>query len=348
MTIRKKSNQPGLFDAEFRLRKIDSIGDPLQKLSRGINWERFRPLVEKGFEREEVAQGPGGRPGFDYVVRFKILVLQSLYNLSDDAMEYQLNDRRTFQRFVGLEEKDAVPDAKTIWLWRETLTQKGSMEKLFHKFWKILDEDGIKANSGSIVDATFVDKPRQRNSPDENDEIKKGDIPKDWQKPGNEAMLRQKDVDARWAKKGDEVHYGYKNHVKVDRKTKLIQGCVVTDAAVHDSQVLSDLLTKTDEGKSIYGDSAYSGKDEIKKIQKAKAKPRICEKGCRNRALTKKQMDRNRSLSRTRARVEHVFGFMTMSMGGILIRCVGMVRARAVLFLKNLTYNLRRYCFLSA
>lgn len=156
-----------------------------------------------------------------------------------------------------------------------------------NKFWKVLDEEGIKANSGSIIDATFVDKPRQRNARDENDEIKKGGIPEDWQKPENEAKLRQKDVDARWAKKNDETHYGYKSHVKVDKKTKLIKKCVVTAASVHDSQAVVDLLEKSDAGKAIYADSAYSGEEQIAEIRNAKAIPRVCAKGCRNRVLTK-------------------------------------------------------------
>jgi len=347
MSTQKKSKQAGLFDAEFRLRKLDTIGDPLNKLTLGINWERFRPILEKGFKSDEPAKGPGGRPPFDLLLRFKVLILQTLYNFSDDSMEFQLNDRRTFQRFVGLDDKDAVPDAKTIWAWRETLTRKGTIEKLFNKFWKVLDEEGIKANSGSIIDATFVDKPRQRNSKEENDEIKDGGIPEDWKKPENEAKVRQKDIDARWAKKNDETHYGYKNHIKVDKKTKLIKKCVVTAASVHDSQAIADLLDKSDEGKTIYADSAYSGEDQINDIRNAKAIPRICEKGCRNRSLTKKQMTRNAKLSKTRARVEHVFGFMTMSMGGLLIRCVGFVRAEAQIMMKNLAYNMRRYCVLS-
>ena len=177
MSTSRKNRDPGLFDAEFRLRKLDAIGDPLSRLTKWINWERFRPLLDKGFQNDEPAKDPGGRPPFDHVLRFKVLILQSLYNLSDDAIEFQLNDRRTFQRFIGLDDRDAVPDAKTIWAWRETLTKKGTMEKLFNKFWKVLDEGGIKANSGSIIDATFVDKPRQRNSHDENDEIKNGGIP---------------------------------------------------------------------------------------------------------------------------------------------------------------------------
>lgn len=340
------NKQKGLFDAEFRLRKIDSIGDPLQKLEAAIDWEYFRTILNKGFKKAEEPLGPGGRPPFDYVLRFKVLILQSLYNLSDDAMEYQLNDRRTFQRFIGLNDNDAIPDAKTIWAWRELLVKNKVSRKLFERFWKYLDNAEIKANSGSIIDASFIDKPRQRNSKDENDTIKKGEIPEEWLKPENIAKLRQKDTDARWAKKNDETHYGYKDHVKVDRKTKLIKKVVVTDASVHDSQALGNLVDKSDKGKSIYADSAYSGEEQLKIITKKKAKPRVNEKGYRNRKLTKTQQKRNRQLSKTRARVEHVFGFMTMSMGGMFIRCVGIARAESAILIKNLAYNMRRSCIL--
>jgi len=299
-------------------------------------------LLTNGFEKEEPAKGPGGRLPYDYVLRFKVLVIQSLYNLSDDAMEFQLNDRRTFQRFIGLDDKDSIPDAKTIWSWRETLTQKKTFEKLFKKFWQMLEEKDIVANSGSIIDATFVDKPRQRNSHDENDDIKNGKTPEQWEKPGNEAKLRQKDVDARWTKKNDETHYGYKNHIKVDEKTKLITKAITTDASVHDSQALEKLLDKKDEGKIIYADSAYVGEENTNKILKKKALPNICEKGFRNHPLTLKQKSNNRIKSKTRVRVEHVFGFMTMSMGGIWIRSVGFVRAEAQNILKNLVYNMHR------
>jgi len=336
----------GLFDAEFRLRKIDRIGDPLQKLDELIDWEIFRPILNKGFAKDEPPKGPGGRPPFDYVLRFKVLLLQSLYNLSDDAMEYQVNDRRTFQRFIGLDDKDAIPDAKTIWAWRELLVRRKKLQKLFDKFWSYLEKSGVVANSGSIIDASFIDKPRQRNTKEENESIMDGKIPEDWQKPENEAKLRQKDTDARWTKKNNETHYGYKNHIKVDRKTKLIKKAVATEASVHDSQALKDLVDATDEDTPIYADSAYSGQEHLGEIRKKKAIPKINEQGRRNRPLTKAQMDRNRKLSRIRSRIEHVFGFMTMSMGGMIVRCVGFARAEAAIILKNLAYNMRRYCVL--
>jgi transposase, IS5 family len=302
--------------------------------------------LSEGFAKEEPAKGPGGRPPFDYLLRFKVLLLQTLYNLSDDAMEYQLNDRRTFQRFIGLEEQDTIPDAKTIWVWREALSKKKIHVKLFDKFWNYMEESGVKANSGSIVDASFVDKPRQRNTRKENEDIKNGKTPEEWQKPEKTAMLRQKDTDARWTKKNNEVHYGYKSHVKVDKKTKLVKKVVVTDASVHDSQPLAELLDKTDKKKRIYGDSAYSGKNHIEIIKKIGADPCINEKGYRNNPLTKSQIRRNKKLSKTRSRVEHVFGFMTMSMGGMLIRCVGLQRAEAAIIMKNLAYNMRRFCII--
>jgi IS5 family transposase len=336
----------GIFDAEFRLRKIDRIGDPLQKLDDLINWEMFRPILTKGFAKDEPPKGPGGRPPFDYVLRFKVLVLQSLYNLSDDAMEYQLNDRRTFQRFIGLDDKDAIPDAKSVWAWRELLVRRKKLHKLFDRFWAHLDKSGIAANSGSIIDASFVDKPRQRNTKEENDSIKEGKVPEDWQKPENEAKLRQKDTDARWTKKNNETHYGFKNHVKVDRNTKLIRKAVVTEASVHDSQTLKDLVDETDAGTTVYADSAYSGQEQLEEIRKKEGIPKVNEQGRRNKPLTKKQMDRNRKLSRIRSRVEHVFAFMTMSMGGMVVRCVGLARAEAAIILKNLAYNMRRYCVL--
>lgn len=340
--------ESGFFDAEFRLRKIDKIGDPLARLDEVIDWDIFRPILTNGFARDEPAKGPGGRPPFDYVLRFKVLILQSLYNLSDDAMEYQLNDRRTFQRFIGLDDKDAIPDAKTIWAWREALTRNKKIKKLFRKFWDFLDKANIEANSGSIVDASFVDKPRQRNTREENETIKKGEVPEEWQKPGMEAKLRQKDVDARWTKKRDEVHYGYKNHVKVDVKTKLIKKAVVTDAAVHDSQALGDLIDTSDKGKVVYADSAYSGREQLEGIRKKEAIPRVCEKGYRNKPLTETQKKRNRKISKHRSRIEHVFGHMTMSMGGMVIRCVGLARAEAAIVMKNLAYNMKRYCVLAS
>jgi IS5 family transposase len=163
------------------------------------------------------------------------------------------------------------------------------------------------------------------------------------------AKLRQKDTDppawlragARWAKKGEEVHFGYKNHVKVDEKSKLIEKYEVTDASVHDSQKIEDLVEKGD-GR-VHGDSAYRSA-QIEKDRKEKAvESRIHEQGYRNRPLTEEQKENNRQKSRVRARIEHVFGYMTNSMGGIFLTCIGMRRTTAAIGLMNLIYNMARY-----
>jgi transposase, IS5 family len=186
----------------------------------------------------------------------------------------------------------------------------------------------------------FVDVPRQRNSREENEEIKQGKVPESFQQ--NENRMAQKDVAARWAKKGEDVHYGYKNHVKADRTTKLIEDYEVTDARVHDSQVVEDLV-ETGDG-IVHADSAYTG-DAIETIlEKHGVTGEISEKGYRNHPLTKAQKKRNRKKSKSRVRVEHIFGFMTNTMkDGLNMRWIGMLRITAGIGLLNLVYNLARY-----
>jgi transposase len=210
------NQQRGFFDEQDRLALISSEGDPLEKLDRAINWEMFRGKPRRHFAKEP--QEPGGRPRFDCVLMFKVLVLQRLYNLSDAQMQFQLLDRLSFQRFLGLGLHSAVPDQKTIWAFREKLTERGVIEKLFTRFQEYLDEKGIIVNRGSRIDATFVEVPRQRNSRDENEEIHGGQSPLGW----SEDKERQKDTDARWTKKGEQTYFGYKDHVKVDKVSKVI------------------------------------------------------------------------------------------------------------------------------
>lgn len=334
--------QRGLFDEEFRKEKIKKLGDPLEKLNTAIRWGIFRNMIEKAMAR--IAKGPGGRPAYDCLVMFKMLILQRLYNISDAQLEYQINDRISFMKFLGLSLNDTVPDSTTVWLFREQLVKAGVMKKLFDRFKQELNYQHLITREGSIVDATFVEAPRQRNSRDENDQIKGGKVPDDWEKPGAENMRRQKDVDARWTKKNDEAHFGYKDHVKADRDSKLIVDYTVTDASVHDSQELKNLVDRRND-KSIYADSAYKG-EEIERCLGRRVENQIIEKAYRNKPLTEKQKRSNKKKSKVRVRVEHIFGFMTKSLHGITVRSIGMGRAAFNIGLLNLTYNLCRYQFL--
>jgi IS5 family transposase len=183
---------------------------------------------------------------------------------------------------------------------------------LFDKFLSSLEKANLIGKEGRMVDASFIEVPRQRNSREENQKIKEGIVPEDWEDEPNK--LAQKDLDARWTKKNNQVFYGYKDHVKVDEKSKLIIGYEVTDASVHDSQPLNDLLNKKDRGQPLYADSAYTGEEQEKVIEKAGMINKVHEKGYKNKPLTKRQMKSNRRKSKFRARVEHVFGFMEISM----------------------------------
>jgi IS5 family transposase len=334
------NQQRGFFDEQDRLALISGEGDPLEKLNRAINWELFRGKLRRCFTKEP--RGPGGRPPFDYVLMFKALVLQRLYNLSDAQMQFQLLDRLSFQRFLGLGLHSEIPDQKTIWAFREKLTESGIIEKLFTRFQEYLEEKGIIANRGSIIDATFVEVPHQRNSRDENDQIRGGEKPSGW----SEAKENQKDTDARWTKKGEVTYFGYKDHVKVDKVSKVITAYEVTDASVHDSQVLPKLVDERDAHHEVFADSAYKGKKIDSVLEKRKARNRIHEKGHRDHPLTEKQKASNRKKSMIRARIEHVFAFMTNTMKGLRIRSIGIERARANIGMINLAYNIARYSLL--
>ena len=195
----RKHTQAGFFDEENRLAKLTKKKDPLVKLSTMVKWESFRPVIERAMKKE--TRGYGGRPPYDYIMMFKVLILrkrsrmrlQRLYNVSDEQMEFQINDRLTFMRFLGLSLGDNIPDQNTIWLFRENLVNKGVIERLFNKFENILEQEGFLLKEGSIIDATIVEAPRQRNNREENDQIKQGEIPEGWENKPN--MLRQKDTD---------------------------------------------------------------------------------------------------------------------------------------------------------
>lgn len=339
-----KRRYRGLFDEEIRMQEISKLGDPLEKLNKFIDWEEFRKPLEAIFKNENPEKG--GRPRFDTILMFKILVLQQLNNLSDDKMEFMIKDRLSFQRFLGLGLQDNIPDSKTIWFFREQLTQEHAFSKLLKLYTKKLEKSGLIARKGIIVDATISEVPRQRNSRDENQAIKNGEIPENWKK--NPAKLSQKDTDARWYKKHGKTFYGYKNHIKIDNKSKLVLNCIITPASVHDSQALASLLTRKDANQKIHADSAYTGWEQEKIIQRNKLVNRVHEKAYRNGKLTKTQMAANKRKSKTRARVEHVFASIHNSLGGKLIRSIGFMRAEGILLFKNLIYNMHRMIYLTA
>lgn len=335
--------QPGFFDLAARGAKLTQMGDPLVGLNEKIDWEVFRSELNRVHEKTEPRKSNAGAKPIDVVLMFKLLVLQQLHNLSDERLEYQVRDRLSFMRFLGLQMESRVPDEKTVWAFRERMKELGLVDTVFAAFHQQLASHGYVAQSGQMIDATFVEVPKQRNNREENALIKDDAVPLSW--ADSAAKRAQKDTDARWTRKNEEKHFGYKNHVNVDAKNKLIHAYGVTDASVHDSNVFDELLDHSvdEQGKkrSAFADSAYRSAAQEARLAEANIASEIHEKGVRGKPLTEEQKMSNTQKSKTRARVEHVFGAQAQ-MGGHIVRTIGKARAKVKIGMMNLVYNMRR------
>jgi IS5 family transposase len=334
------------FDVEDRLERLEELGDVLVRLNQVVNWGIFQSKLEEIFYTED--NRAGGRQAFNRVMMFKILVLQGLYNIADDNTEYQINDRLSFQRFLGLDIGDKVPDAKTIWAFKERLRKSGREKELFYLYTQTLERAGLITRRGSIIDATFVERPRQRKERKDNKNEGEGSEQNKALNPENVHQSRQIDQDARLARKRGRIYYGYKNHIKVDADSKLIIDFLATSADRHDGKEAPNILD--DKDQTVYMDACYRGR-EIEASMRGKAPQaqlNIVRKHDGYYVPTQEQEQANIGIEKIRKRVEHIFGYMTKAMGGKQIRGHGLGRAQMAIMLKNLAYNMRRASFLLA
>ena len=352
------SGQPGFFDTDERLRSLSAAGDPLERLAAVVDFELFRPELEAGLARGDCSRG--GKPPYDAVLMFRVLVLQALYTLSDDQTEYQLRDRLSFMRFAGLGLHEAVPDAKTIWLYREQLTRAGALARAFERFDAVLRERGYLAMGGQIVDATVVEARRPRLSRDEKQAVREGNVPADWSK----ARTRQIDCDGRWTiKRGrrkapppggtqramGEIAtpmFGYKNHLGIDRAHGFIRCFTVTHAARHDGSQLGAVLDANNTASGVWADTAYRSKANLRLLESRGLKAQFRRAKPRNRPMPRHIARGNTTRARVRALVEHVFATEKRRMG-LVLRTIGLARATAKITLANLAYNMRRLAWIS-
>ena len=331
-----------LFLAEQREAKLAQFTGRLDRLSTLVDWQGLARAVNDATGREG-ARPKGGRPPYPTQALLKIVVLQQLYgNLSDEEMEYCLLDRMSWQTFTGLAGHRHLPDARTIWAFKELLAKSGGAEALFEIVGEQLAAAGLKARGGQIVDATFVTVPKTDLAKDEKETIKDGQIPQHW----SDKQAAHKDTDARWTKKHDRCFYGYKAHINADQKHKLIRTIDVTPANVDDRTPLEELLDESEarkrEGQTVHADRGYHGA-AVREMLKTKGLiDGVARKDDPNRYDQTEIHERNKALSRIRARVEHVFGDWAQSSGKTL-RCIGKVRAKAQIILRACVYNLRRW-----
>ena len=334
-----------LFGSFFDLQdaRLTKLKDPLAQLDKVVDWEAFRPLLER--VRPTERKSNAGAPRRDEVLMFKGLVIQHLYGLSDEQLEYQVEDRRSFQRFMGLDNVRRAPDAKTFWAFREQLVRLELVDTLFEQFAGQLENLGYRARKGQLVDASLVPAPVQRNTREENATLKAGEVPAEWEADDAQHKRRQKDTAARWTKKHGKSHYGYKNRVNADNKHKLVRKYEVSPANVHDSQLLDTLLDGGNTSKALWADSAYRSHDQEERLRAKKYRSHIQRKGSRNQPLTDREKQGNRTWAKVRVRVEHVFGAQCATRTK-LIRCIGLERSKLAIGMMNLVYNMRRLCYL--
>ena len=323
-------------------KRLDATGDPLVFLEEHIEWDGLaRIMCGICFERDSNG-GKGGRPPLDGLLMAKLLLLQSLYNLSDDALEYQINDRLSFKRFLGLSVSEKSPDAKTIWLWRERVKYGGLETKIFRWFERELQRHGYAAKGGQMVDAAFV--PTHKPTGKQESQLEEG-------VPLTPRQSQQRDEDADFTKKGNVSYHGYKNHVQADVKHKFIRAFGVSPASLHDSQCFEALLDvpaedASPEDRGVSADSAYRSTEAESMLKEKGFISHVQERAYRNTPLTKEQKAANTERSRTRARVEHIFGHMTTAMGGRMIHTIGLANAMVKIAFKNIAYNMQRFAML--
>jgi len=349
------ARQPGLFDLDERYAALSKSGDPLERLSAVVDFEMFRAELDRALARSDRSRG--GRPPFDAVLMFKTLILQSLYGLADEQTEFQIRDRLSFMRFLGLDLHGRVPDARTIWLFREHLTKARAVEALFARFDAHLRDSGYLAMGGQMIDASIIEAPRQRNTDAEREDLKAGRIPEDWKaKP---AKLRQKDRDGRWTlKRGRRKRrpdgtlmmeiatpaYGYKSHVSADRRHRFIRKWTVTDAARHDGRELPGLLDKANTGSNVWADTAYRSAKNERRIARAGLVSKVHFRKPPGKPMPEPRQRANAARSRPRSAIEHVFADQKRRMG-LFVRSIGIARARTRIGLANIAHNLRRYVY---
>ena len=350
------ASQLGFFDVDSRLRELSAKGDDLEHISTLVDFEVFRLDLVRAVPRSDGTKG--GRPAFDPVLMFKILLLQAMHGLSDERTEYLIKDRLSFMRFLGLGLSEAVPDANTIWTFREALKRANAVDALFHRFDVTLKGTGYLAMGGQIIDATIVAAPKQRNTEAERAAIKQGEIPAGWVK--KPAKLRQKDRDARWTVKFSKAKpredgtpqvdiavpsFGYKNHISIDRRHGLIRGWTATHAAAHDGARLEDVLDAGNTASDVWADTAYrSAKNEAMLAGRGLVS-RIHRKKPQGRPMPERTRRANARKSAVRSKVEHVFAHQKGLMA-IIVRTIGLARAKVKIGLANLAYNMRRLVWL--
>ena len=366
-----------LFALDFTIQELERFGDnPLIRLIKDdVDFEDHRPLIERAvaswrtkqkakrlassqkrslgslFKEDQLPKDDSpkqpihlsraGRPAFDPVLMFRVAFYCAFSKKSDRAVAQEILDSATLQKFLKIAPGTQI-SPQAIWDYRECFANSEVGEFIFSTHLQEMQDSGlVDEKEDMILDGSFVEAPRQRNTREENQAIKEGRGDGLW--IDCPAKKRQKDVHARWTKKNDQTYYGYKMHALVGAVSKVILHVSTTAANVHDSRALAWMLNEEeDAGRTLFADSAYSGKNLEELTRSFNVNPCFCEKGYANTPLTELQQKLNHLKSKIRCRIEHVFGYIETVFKGSFVRSIGLKRAAFHSWLTALAYNVFR------
>ncbi len=328
-----------LFADQEREAKLNKLGDALRVMEQHVDFAALAEEVDRAAPRP--GRERGGRPPFPTELMVRVLLIQQLFNFRDEQMEFQLLDRLSFQRFVGLRSSSQIPDRKTIWTFKERLVQAGANESTFEAVNRQLRKHGYIARGGQMVDASIVQAPKQSLSKKETALVKEGAMPIEW-KP---VKRRQKDMDARWTKKHGKSYFGYKVSANADKRYKLVRKIKVSTASEHDTLHFEDVLDPSNTNRNILADKGYVDGEREDRLSKQGWRMHIQRKGSKDKPISAAQERRHKRIVQTRARIDHVFAGMAQ-LGGKALRTISLACATLQLNWKIAAYNLQRLVYL--
>ena len=303
--------------------KVRGLGDRLELMKGQIDWKPFRPILASVFYDDKKR---GGRPHTDEITVVRCLLLQAWYNLSDEELEFQVNDRLSFRNFLDFPE--TVPDFSTIWRIRDRLREAGKEQKIWNALQHQLNQKGYAIKKGVIQDATFIEADLGR---------KRYYQKKKAEKRGEKVEYTHKqeqhmDKDGTFSVKHGQVHFGYKNHIKLDVGYHLIREYEVSTASLHDGEV--DLAENNDG--NVYRDKGYFGK----KLHCFGVNDKTMRRGVRGHPLSKKDLKINKAISRVRAPGERPFAVIKRVFHGGRTRVKTLARVSVKESFKFFAFNL--------
>ena len=332
------------FYAERRHSKYPNFLDAVEQL---LNWSRIERKLKKKLRRSE--ENCVGVKAYPALCMFKILLLQSWYDLSDLDMEIALYDRYSFSRFVGISLEEEVPDHTTICRFRNLLAEKKLLQKLLREVNGQLAVQGKLIKSGCVVDAMIISSAaRPRKQVDV--EMVAVDREEDADSDENTVTVSySKDVDAAWTRKGSHYYYGYKGHMAVDADKGFILTGHVTAANCADTTEMKRLVrtARLPKKSRVYADKGFCSQSNRDELRKQKLKNGIMDKATRGHKLTDRRKQRNRLISAVRGIVERGFGTLKRCYGQHRAKYLGVIKVEAAFLLAALAFNLKKAVLLS-